>query len=77
MIQFDRGLILGLSSLGLYIAGGVSTFSGLAMVALLDGRNLMGFGDGGTLGYLFVSVGLCVSVAGVLLMRVLRNRRLV
>ncbi len=70
----DRGMVGGLLSLLLYIVGGVSTFGGLALIALFQGRDLLGLGDGSTLGYLFVAVGLCLSILGVLMMRVLRNR---
>jgi len=76
MNGLDRGMMLGLLSLSLYIVGGVSTFTGIGMIVLLKGKDLMGLGDGSTMGYLFVCVGLCVSITGVLLMRVLRNRHL-
>jgi len=74
MNGFDRGLFLGLLSLAIFILGGISTFSGIGMVVLLKGRDVMGLGDAGSMGYLFVCVGMCGSVAGVLLMRILRNR---
>ncbi|PLY03766.1 MAG: hypothetical protein C0624_06610 [Desulfuromonas sp.] len=76
MRGIDQGLVFGLLSLSLYIVGGISTFAGLGMIVALKGKDLMGLGDGSTLGYLFVCVGLCVSVAAVLMMRVLRNRHL-
>lgn len=76
MNGLDRGMLLGLLSLSLYILGGVSTFTGLGMIVLLKGKDLMGLGDASTMGYLFVCVGLCVSITGVLLMRILRNRHL-
>jgi len=76
MFGLDRGLMLGVTSLALYILGGISTFAGLGMIVALKGKDLIGLGDGSTMGYLFVCVGLCVSITGVLLMRILRNRRL-
>jgi len=77
MNGMDRGMFLGLISLTIFILGGISTFSGIGMIVLLKGRDLMGLGDGSTMGYLFVCVGMCGSVAGVLLMRILRNRFMV
>ncbi len=76
MKKLDRGLVLGLVALGLYIVGGVATFGGLAMIVVMQNHYVAGIGDAGTFGYVFVCVGLCVSIAGVLCMRVLRNRRL-
>jgi len=76
MKNIDRGLVLGLISLSLYIVGGVSTFGGLGMIAGLKENNISGVGNLASLGYVFVCVGLCVSIAGVLLMRILRNRRM-
>ena len=76
MTGIDRSLIFGITSLALYVLGGVSTFAGIGMVMAFKGTSLMGLGDAGSLGYVFICVGLCVSVAGVLMMRILRNRRL-
>jgi len=70
----DRGLFGGLLALFLYIAGGVATFGGLALVGLYQGRDLFGLGDAGSFGWVLVSVGLCASISGVLFMRIVRNR---
>lgn len=71
-----KGWVLGGAALGLYLLGGVGTFAGLAMIFLLNNRDLFGWGDGRSLGYLFLCVGLSLSILGVLLMRILRNRHL-
>ncbi len=59
-----------------YILGGISAFGGLALIFLMKGRDLFGWGEGRTIGYLFLCVGACLSVLGVLLMRIFRNRGL-
>jgi hypothetical protein len=59
----------------LYLLGGVSVFGGLALILLGRGHDLWGWGEGRSLGYLFLCIGLCLTVAGVLLMRFVRNRQ--
>ncbi|TWJ32668.1 hypothetical protein JN12_00643 [Geobacter argillaceus] len=71
-----RGFALGICALLIYIVGGIGTFGGIAMIALLKGHDLWGWGDGRAIGYLFLCTGLALSILGVLLMRILRNRRL-
>ncbi len=61
----------------LYITGGLGTFAGIGMIAFGDGWDILGWGDGRSLGYLFFCVGLCLSILGVLFMRLFRNRNLV
>ena len=60
----------------LYIIGGIGTFGGLALIFLMKNRDLWGWGEGQSIGYLFLCVGLCLSIIGVLLMRIFRNRGL-
>ena len=71
-----RGIGLGIAALVLYIIGGVGTFGGVALIIMMDGRNLLGWGDGRSIGYLFLCSGICLSILGVLLMRIFRNRGL-
>ncbi len=71
-----QGIALAIVAFGFYIIGGIGTFSGIALILLMKGRDLMGWGDGRAIGYLFVCVGLCLSIIGVLLMRIFRNRGL-
>jgi hypothetical protein len=69
-----RDLILSIVAISVYIVGGLATFAGVGLILLMKGKDLWGLGDGHTLGYLFVCVGLVLSVLGVMVMRILRNR---
>ena len=69
-----QGIGLAVVALGTYIVGGVSTFTGLWLILFMAGRDLLTWGDGRSIGYLFLCVGLSLSVLGVLLMRIFRNR---
>jgi hypothetical protein len=72
----DKGIVLAIVAFAVYILGGIGTFGGIALIAFMKGRDLLGFGDGRSIGYLFLCVGLSLSVLGVLLMRIFRNRAL-
>jgi hypothetical protein len=69
-----QGVALALISISVYIIGGFSIFSGVVLIIMMKGRTLWGWGDGSTIGYLFVCVGAALSIFGVLLMRIFRNR---
>lgn len=69
-----RDLIFSVLAISVYIIGGLATFAGVGLILLMKGEDLWGLGDGHTLGYLFVCVGLVLTVLGVLVMRILRNR---
>ncbi|WP_298440019.1 hypothetical protein [Geobacter sp.] len=75
MVQ-ARGLGLGILAMVLYVVGGVLTFSGLYLIGFMNGQDLWGWGDGRSIGYLFLCVGLSLSIMGVLFMRIFRNRGL-
>ena len=70
-----KGIALGVAALVVYIIGGIAVFGGMGMVVFLKGEDLRGWGDGRSIGFLFICSGLCISVLGVLLMRIFRNRR--
>jgi hypothetical protein len=72
----EQGITLALCAFAFYLIGGIGTFGGLALIGFMQGRDLWGLGDGRSLGYLFVCIGLCLSILGVLLMRFFRNRGL-
>ena len=71
-----QSMTLAILAFGLYLIGGIGTFGGIALILLMKGRDLLGWGDGRSIGYLFLCVGLCLSILGVLLMRIFRNRGL-
>jgi hypothetical protein len=71
-----QGIALAIVAFGIYIIGGIGTFGGVALILLMKGHDLLGWGDGRAIGYLFLCVGLCFSILGVLLMRIFRNRGL-
>ncbi|NOY12964.1 MAG: hypothetical protein GXP51_04565 [Deltaproteobacteria bacterium] len=70
----DKDLIWSILAIAVYILGGVATFTGAGLILLMKGQDLWGWGEGHTIGYLLVCIGLIFSVLGVLVMRILRNR---
>ena len=73
-IVLKKGNLLGIAALVIYILGGIGCFGGIALIVFMRGHNLWGWGNAHTIGYLFLCAGACLSVLGVLLMRVFRNR---
>ncbi|QEM67963.1 hypothetical protein FO488_07190 [Geobacter sp. FeAm09] len=71
-----RGIGLAITAFAVYIIGGIGTFAGVALIMFMKGRDLWGWGEGRAIGYLFLCAGLCLSILGVLLMRIFRNRGL-
>ena len=69
-----QGIALAIIAFSVYIIGGIGIFSGVALILLMKGRDLWGWGDGRTIGYLFFCVGISLSLLGVLFMRIFRNR---
>ena len=69
-----KGIWLAVAALAIYIVGGIGTFAAIALIVFMEGRDLWGLGEGRSLGYLFLAVGLCLTILGVLLMRIFRNR---
>lgn len=70
----DKDLILSIVAIGVYVFGGIATFGGAGLILLMKEKDLWGWGDGHSIGYLLVCVGLILSILGVLIMRILRNR---
>ena len=74
MFDKDIGLYGALAAFALYIIGGIVIFSGLVCIVFLNGHDLFGLGDARPIGYLLLCVGGCLSIAGVMMMRMVRNR---
>jgi hypothetical protein len=72
--MLDKELLWSIVAMATYIAGGLLTFAGAGLILLMKGRDLWGLGEGHALGYLLVCVGLVLTILGVLVMRILRNR---
>jgi len=71
-----NGIKLGIAALVIYIFGGIGVFGGIWLIVFRRGIDIMGLGYGHTIGYLLLSTGTAISLLGVILMRVFRNRRL-
>lgn len=74
--QKIHGLGLGIFALALFVVGGIGVFAGLILWAFYRNDFLFGLGTGEAFGYLGICVGLLLSILGVLLMRLFRNRGL-
>jgi hypothetical protein len=70
----NQEMAFGIFFFGVYILGGTFVLGGLFLIAIMNGQDLMGWGDGRGIGYLFFGVGLCLSIAGILALSALKNR---
>jgi hypothetical protein len=70
----DKELVWTIFAISIYIIGGVATLTGGGLILLMKNKDLWGWGEGYAIGYLLVCVGLALTILGVLVMRVLRNR---
>jgi hypothetical protein len=68
------GLKLGIAALVVYILGGLGIFIGIWLIVFRRGIDVMGLGHGHSIGYLLLSTGTALSILGVILMRIFRNR---
>jgi hypothetical protein len=68
------GYALIYASLVLYILGGLGIFSGVALMVLMKGKSYGDWGRMDSFGYVLLFVGLGLTILGVLLMRIIRNR---
>ena len=68
------GYALIYASLVLYLLGGVGIFSGVALMVLMKGKSYGDWGRMDSFGYVLLFAGLSLSILGVVLMRIIRNR---
>lgn len=68
------GYALIYASLALYILGGIGIFSGVALMVLMKGKSYGDWGRMDSFGYVLLFSGLSLTILGVLLMRIIRNR---
>ncbi len=61
-------------ALSLYVAGGVLIMGGLIMIGVLGAQDLWGWGEARGMGYMAFGLGIVLSILGVLIMRIMRNR---
>ena len=71
-----RGLLFAGLALLVYVFGGISVMVGLVLIGIIGERDLWGWGRADSIGYLFFGVGLCLTILGVLVMRIMRNRQI-
>jgi len=63
-------------ALSLYVFGGLLIMAGLVMIGALGSQDLWGWGEARGIGYMAFGVGIVLSVLGVLIMRIMRNRNI-
>ena len=68
------GLILAALALSSYVAGGLLIMAGLIMIGVYGAEDLWGWGEARGIGYMAFGIGICMSIFGVLIMRIMRNR---
>lgn len=68
------GLILAALALSLYVAGGLLIMVGLVLIGFYGAEDLWGWGEARGIGYMAFGIGIFMSIFGVLIMRIMRNR---
>lgn len=69
-----KGWIFAGLALSLYVIGGLLIMAGLVMIGILGAQDLWGWGEARGMGYMAFGVGIVLSILGVLIMRIMRNR---
>lgn len=69
-----RGVYWAVLALSLYVAGGLLVMAGLVMIGILGSQDLWGWGEARGMGYMAFGVGILLSILGVMIMRIMRNR---
>jgi len=74
MMQKWRGWVFAGIALALYVIGGFLIMGGLIMIGIMGDQDLWGWGEARGIGYMAFALGIVLSVVGVLVMRIMRNR---
>ena len=69
-----RGWVFAGLALSLYVVGGLLIMAGLVMIGILGAQDLWGMGEARGMGYMAFGIGIVLSVMGVIIMRIMRNR---
>ena len=69
-----RGWVFASIALTMYVIGGVLIMGGLVMIGIMGAQDLWGWGEARGIGYMAFALGIILSVVGVLVMRIMRNR---
>lgn len=74
MAEKWRGWVFAGIALAMYVIGGLMIMGGLVMIGILGEQDLWGWGEARGIGYMAFALGIVLSVVGVLVMRIMRNR---
>lgn len=74
MMHGGRDWVFAGLALSLYVLGGVLVMGGLILIGIVGSQDLWGWGEARGMGYMAFALGIILSVAGVLIMRIMRNR---
>ena len=69
-----QGLIWAVLALSFYVVGGLLIMGGLILIGILGSQDLWGWGEARGIGYMAFGIGIFLSVFGVMIMRIMRNR---
>ena len=61
-------------ALSFYVVGGLLIMTGLILIGIMGDQDLWGWGEARGMGYMAFGVGIVLSIMGVLIMRIMRNR---
>ena len=73
-MKLSYGLLWAVLALSLYVVGGLLIMAGLILIGILGAQDLWGWGEARGIGYMAFAIGIFLSIFGVLIMRIMRNR---
>ena len=69
-----QGLVWAVLALSFYVVGGLLIMGGLILIGILGAQDLWGWGEARGIGYMAFGIGIFLSIFGVMIMRIMRNR---